>query len=82
MPGFDEAAVADAISGQCDLMWDDENTENGFGTMSDAGVQKQIDLAAEYLGLENPDDISPADIYTNEFLEPLGPDEQIEAPTA
>ncbi|GAA2190233.1 ABC transporter substrate-binding protein [Leucobacter alluvii] len=82
VPGFDEAAVADAISGQCDLMWDDENTENGFGTMSDAGVQKQIDLAAEYLGLENPDDVSPADIYTNEFLEPLGPDEQIEAPTA
>ncbi|WP_053387205.1 ABC transporter substrate-binding protein [Leucobacter japonicus] len=82
VPGFDADAIDDAVQGQCDLMWDDENTEAGFGTMSDAGVQKQIDLAAEYLGLEHPDEISPADIYTNEFLEPLGPDDTIEQPSA
>ncbi|MBL3699850.1 ABC transporter substrate-binding protein [Leucobacter luti] len=80
VPGFDDAALAEAISGQCDLMWSDESREAGFGTMSDAGVQKQIDVAAEYLGLENPGEQDPADMYTNEFLEPLGPDEQIPAP--
>ena len=80
VPGFDDAALEEAISGQCDLMWSDESREAGFGTMSDGGVQQQIDVAAEYLGLENPGDLDPADIYTNEFLDVLGPDEQISAP--
>ncbi|GAA2181586.1 hypothetical protein GCM10009847_23930 [Leucobacter tardus] len=80
VPGFDEAALQSAIDGQCELMWNDENVETGFGTMSDAGVEKQIEVAVEYLGLENPESISPDDIYTNDFLEPLVPEDVVEAP--
>lgn len=81
VPGFDEAALQNAIEGQCDLMWNEENSAAGFGAMTDEGVEKQIAVATKYLGLENPDEISPSDIYTNEFLEPLSPEDVIEAPS-
>ncbi|WP_286166899.1 ABC transporter substrate-binding protein [Arthrobacter sp. AQ5-05] len=79
--GLKESAVKNALDGQCSLLWNDESEKAGFGTMSDAGVKNAIDTAATYLGLENADALSPQDVYTNEFIEPIEKDTKIELPS-
>ncbi|MGO2751218.1 MAG: ABC transporter substrate-binding protein [Pseudoclavibacter sp.] len=82
VPGFEQATVEAAIDAQCSVTWTPENEELGFGSMSDEGVQKFIDLAGTYLGLADPDSLSPADVYTNEFITPIAVDEVITSPRA
>ncbi|MGO1434915.1 MAG: ABC transporter substrate-binding protein [Canibacter sp.] len=77
--GFSDIALETAIEMQCDGRWNDENESVGLGYMSDEGVQQIIDLAGEYLGLEDPDSVSPSDIYTNDFVEPIKPEEEIDS---
>lgn len=78
--GFSDLALQTAIEMQCDGRWNAENEVDGFGSMSDEGVQQIIDLAGKYLGLENSEDLSPSDVYTNDFVEPIAKDEQVESP--
>ncbi|KAM9863344.1 hypothetical protein ACI1US_00662 [Leucobacter sp. BZR 635] len=78
--GFSETALTTAIEMQCDARWNDENESVGLGHMSDEGVQKLIDLGGKYLGLENAAEISPADIYSSDFVDPVAIDEQITSP--
>ena len=80
--GFSDVALETAIEMQCDARWNDENTAEGLGYMSDAGVQQLIDLGGEYLGLENADELAPSDVYTLDYVEPVARDEQIPSPTA
>lgn len=78
--GFDEATVVDALKEQCSLAWTDENKQLGYGAMSDEGVQKIIDVAGKYLGLENPDRLSPSDVYSNDYIEKITPADKITSP--
>lgn len=78
--GFSDVALEAAIQMQCDGRWNDENETEGIGYMSDEGVQAIVDLAGEYLGLENADTLTPADIYSMDHVEPILPDEQISSP--
>jgi NitT/TauT family transport system substrate-binding protein len=78
--GFAPETVEVAIEGQCSLSWTEENEELGFGSMSDEGTQAFIDVAGEYLGLENPQDLDASSVYTNEFLSEIKPGEDIASP--
>jgi len=78
--GFDDAVVQTALEGQCSLVWTDENEAQGYGTMSDEGVDKTIAIAAEFLGLENADGLKAADVYTNELVEPIQKDTVVRSP--
>lgn len=82
VPGFSDVALKAAISTQCEHRWNDENQDKGLGYMSDEGVQEILDLAGEYLGMENAAEMKPSDIYTNEFVEPIAKDTEIESPKA
>lgn len=79
--GFSDLALETAIEMQCDGRWNDENETEGLGIMTDEGVQEIIDVAGEFLGLENADEIAPADIYTNDYIEPIAKGEEVESPT-
>lgn len=78
--GLEAEAVKMATEGQCDLMWSDENEELGYGAMSDEGVQTVIDIAGEYLGLENADSLKASDVYTNEFTTAIPKGTTIKSP--
>lgn len=78
--GFSDLALETAIEMQCDGRWNDENETEGLGIMTDEGVQAIIDVAGEFLGLENADELTPADIYTNDYIEPIAKGEEIESP--
>lgn len=78
--GFSDLALETAIEMQCDGRWNDENETEGLGIMTDEGVQEIIDVAGEFLGLENAGELTPADIYTNDYIEPIAKGEEIESP--
>lgn len=78
--GFSDIALETAIEMQCEGRWNEENESVGLGYMSDDGVQELVDLASEYLGLENPEQLSPADIYSVALVEPIARDEKISSP--
>lgn len=78
--GFSDVALEAAIQMQCDARWNEENTDLGLGFMSDEGVQQLLDLGGEYLGLENAAELTPADIYQIDFVEPVARDEKIDSP--
>lgn len=79
--GFDKATVVDAVDEQCSLTWTDENRSLGYGAMSDEGVQKVIDIAGEYLGLEDPAGLSPDEVYSNDFITELTEDDEVASPS-
>ena len=78
--GFKEEALKNALEGQCSLNWSAENETQGYGTMSDAGVSNSIQIAKSYLGLNN-DALTPADVYTNKFVEPIKKGTKIVSPS-
>ncbi|MFC4428301.1 ABC transporter substrate-binding protein [Citricoccus alkalitolerans] len=82
VPGFTAETVEAAIDGQCSLSWSPENEELGFGAMSDEGVQDFIDVAGDYLGLEDPEGLDPSSVYTNEFLMDIERGDEISLPQA
>lgn len=78
--GFEHETVVDAVEQQCSLAWTDENEKLGYGAMSDEGVQKLIDVAGEFLGLQNPESLAPSQVYTNDYLTKLTPADEPTAP--
>lgn len=78
--GFETETVTLAIREQCSLNWGTGEAADNFGVMDDAGVANMIDISRKFLGLPADSDLSPADIYTNEFLAPLHRDETVQAP--
>lgn len=78
--GFETDTVTLAIREQCSLNWAADESVDQFGVMDDAGVQKMLDISREFLGLPADSDLTPQDIYTNEFLAPVRRGETIQAP--
>lgn len=78
--GFETATITLAIREQCSLNWGTGESANQFGVMDDAGVQRTLDIARRFLGLPANSDLTPRDIYTNDFLAPLHRDDIIHAP--
>jgi NitT/TauT family transport system substrate-binding protein len=64
------------VEAACGVLWIPETTENGLGYMTEAGVQNVIDITKEYLGLKS-DSMKPADLYSNDFLSGIKPNDRI-----
>ncbi|GAA5051794.1 ABC transporter substrate-binding protein [Nocardia callitridis] len=78
--GFETDTVTLAIREQCSLNWGTGRSANDFGVMDDAGAQKMLDVAQQFLGLPEDSGLTPDKVYTNDFLAPLHRDETIPAP--
>jgi NitT/TauT family transport system substrate-binding protein len=80
--GFETGTVTLAIDEQCALNWGAGDSADEYGVMSEAGVQKMIDVAAEFLGLDPASNLTTGDVYSNAYMEPLRRNETIQAPRA
>ncbi|WP_030741860.1 ABC transporter substrate-binding protein [Streptomyces sp. NRRL F-5135] len=78
--GYETKTITLAIGAQCGLNWGTGKSASQFGVMDDAGTQKVIDVARRFLGLNPASDLKPEDVYSNSYLEPLHPNETIQAP--
>ncbi|WP_448330931.1 ABC transporter substrate-binding protein [Streptomyces sp. DSM 41534] len=78
--GYEAKTITLAIRAQCGLNWGTGKSANQFGVMDDAGVQKTIDVARRFLGLNPGSNLTPKDVYSNSYLEPLHSNETIQAP--
>ncbi|MFF0147906.1 NitT/TauT family transport system substrate-binding protein [Amycolatopsis sulphurea] len=78
--GFEDRTVTLAIGQQCALNWGSGPGADKFGVMDDAGVRKVLDVARRYLGMNAKAKLTPADVYRNDYLEPLPRNEKIQAP--
>lgn len=63
----------------CEILWVPESEKNGLGYMAEEGVQRVIDIAQEYLGLQG-DPILPSDVYSNKFNPGILQSTKVEAP--
>ncbi|MET9050545.1 MULTISPECIES: ABC transporter substrate-binding protein [unclassified Streptomyces] len=78
--GYETRTITLAIGAQCGLNWGKGEAADRYGVMDDAGVLRAIDTAREFLGLPEGSSLSPEDVYSNSYLEPLGSNETIQAP--
>ncbi|OBC01636.1 nitrate ABC transporter substrate-binding protein [Mycobacterium sp. 852013-50091_SCH5140682] len=78
--GYETKTVVKALDEQCSLNWPDDNPDSRFGTMTDAGVQKVIDICHDFLGLDKEITVSPAQVYSDDFIAPLSRTQKIAAP--
>ncbi|MGI8312612.1 ABC transporter substrate-binding protein [Saccharopolyspora hattusasensis] len=78
--GYEDRTVVLAINEQCDLNWGTGAAADEYGVMDDAGVQKMIDVAHQFLGLKPDARLTPADVYSNAYLAPLHRGDAIQAP--
>lgn len=78
--GYEVKTIVLAIGEQCGLNWPDDGPSTHFGLMSDAGVQKVIDAAHDFLGLPQDTVLAPDQLYTNAFLDPVHRDDEISLP--
>lgn len=78
--GFEERTIVLAIDEQCALNWGAGQAADDFGVMDDANVQKMIDIAHQFLGLNPESRLAPADVYSNDHLAPLHRGDAIQAP--
>ncbi|MEU6129243.1 ABC transporter substrate-binding protein [Saccharopolyspora sp. NPDC047091] len=75
--GYEDRTVVLAINEQCELNW---GSGDAYGEMDDAGVQQMIDVAGDFLGLSPDAHLTPADVYSNDYLEPLHRGQTITTP--
>ena len=78
--GYEESTILLALEEQCALNWQSDTTTEAYGAMSDEGVQEMIDVAHEFLGLDPSVEISPEQVYTNDFITPIKKGTAIVAP--
>ncbi|MFF8453236.1 ABC transporter substrate-binding protein [Streptomyces albidoflavus] len=78
--GYETSTITLAIDAQCGLNWGKREAADRYGVMDDTGVRQAIDVARKFLGLPQESGLSPEDVYSNSYLEPLGSDETIKAP--
>ncbi|MBB5156397.1 ABC transporter substrate-binding protein [Saccharopolyspora phatthalungensis] len=78
--GFETKTVTLAINEQCDLNWGSGDSANEFGVMDDAGVQKMLQVAGQYLGLDPASKLTPSDVYSNAYLDPIRRNDTVKAP--
>lgn len=78
--GYETETITLAIDAQCGLNWAKGKGAKKFGVMDDDGVDEAIDVAREYLGLPEGSNISPEDVYSNSYIDPLRSNETIQAP--
>ncbi|MEV7869339.1 ABC transporter substrate-binding protein [Streptomyces sp. NPDC088124] len=78
--GYGTRTITLAIGAQCGLNWGTGKSADQFGVMDDAGVRKSIDVAREFLGLDPASNLTPEDVYSNSYIEPLHPHQTIQAP--
>ncbi|MCK1797307.1 ABC transporter substrate-binding protein [Streptomyces sp. XM4193] len=80
--GYETSTITLAIDAQCGLNWSKgkSGTPKKYGVMDDTGVGEAIDIARKYLGLPAGSKLSPADVYSNSYIDPLRSDEKIQAP--
>lgn len=78
--GYEVPTIVLAIREQCSLNWNADESVSAFGVMDDAGVGKVLDVAQQFLGLKPNSGLTPQDIYSNDFLEPLHRGDEIAAP--
>ncbi|MEV6234988.1 ABC transporter substrate-binding protein [Saccharopolyspora shandongensis] len=78
--GYETKTITLAIGEQCALNWAADESANQYGVMDDTGAQKMIDVARQFLGLNPASNLTPADVYSNAYLEPLHRNETIQAP--
>ncbi|OLL82507.1 Hydroxymethylpyrimidine ABC transporter, substrate-binding component [Pseudonocardia sp. Ae168_Ps1] len=65
--GFEDRTIVLAINEQCALNWGPDGAGD-FGVMDDASVQNMIDVAHRFLGLDPDARLTPADVYSNDYL--------------
>lgn len=65
-PDIDQDVCEGEVALVQDLVMTDEAKANGIGYMDEARVQATIDIMREYLGFTG--DVTPGELYTNEFL--------------
>ncbi|GAA0996798.1 hypothetical protein GCM10009555_093240 [Acrocarpospora macrocephala] len=76
---MNQKAAQAGVASACDLVWSEETRARGLGVMTDAGVRHVLDLTGRYLKADTGG-VRPADLYTDEFLAPIGPATVIDAP--
>lgn len=79
--GYEQETVTFAIAAQCELNWATEESDEEYGLMSDEGVQQMLTVATDFLGLEDSSKLSVADIYSNDYVDPIRRDEEVSAPS-
>jgi NitT/TauT family transport system substrate-binding protein len=80
--GYDESTVVLALEQQCALNWQSETDSIPFGKMTDEGVEEMIKIGHEYLGLDPSADLTPEEVYTNDFITPIEQDTVIALPSS
>lgn len=78
--GYEDQTVVKAIKEQCSLNWGSRESSDRFGVMDDAGVQKVIDVAHQFLGLEPDVRVAPETVFSNAYLAPLHRGDAIQVP--
>lgn len=77
--GYETSTVVLALDEQCALNNRIGEESEPFGLMTDAGVQQMIDVSREFLGLDPNSTITPSQVYSNDYIDPL-PTDEIAAP--
>ena len=80
--GYDESTILLALEQQCSLNWQSETGSDAFGMMSEEGVEEMISVAHEYLGLDSNTELSPEQVFTNDFITPIEQDTVIALPSS
>jgi len=73
--GYETRTVVLALQEQCALNQQVGEEDVPFGRMTDAGVQQMIDVSREFLGLDPNTTLNPAQVYSNDYLDPVSSDD-------
>ncbi|WP_072805867.1 ABC transporter substrate-binding protein [Rhodococcoides yunnanense] len=77
--GYETSTVVLALDEQCALNNRIGEESKPFGVMTDEGVQQMLDVSREFLGLDPNSTLTPAQVYSNDYIDPL-PTGDISAP--
>ncbi|OZC58649.1 nitrate ABC transporter substrate-binding protein [Rhodococcus sp. 06-621-2] len=78
--GYETSTVVLALDEQCALNNRLGEESEPFGLMTDDGVQQMIDVSREFLGLDPNSTLTPAQVYSNDYIDPLPTSDEISAP--
>lgn len=78
--GYETSTVVLALDEQCALNNRIGEESEPFGLMTDEGVQQMIDVSREFLGLDPNSTLTPAQVYSNDYIDPLPTTDEISAP--
>lgn len=73
--GYETSTVVLALDEQCTLNRRVDQQSAAFGLMTDEDVQQMIDVSRDFLGLDPGSTLTPAQVYSNDFIDPIPTDD-------